>query len=128
MKKKYILPIIVIGCAILSALPYGCTSDKLPEPSLDFCDSLGYSALTYDADIRPIIEMKCMTDNDICHRAGSGLGDYSTYERMKIDLDNGGIHRQIFTLDLMPPNGEEDLTQEEKEQIQCWLGNDYPEN
>jgi len=124
MKKDYLFPLLCILLVALSALPMGCDSDKLAMPDLDFCDSLQINAaITYDKDIKVIIDTKCT--NNGCHQGIKG--DYTTYQGMLVHLDNGKINKYIFELKSMPPESPF-LTGQEKDQIKCWLNNDYPEN
>jgi hypothetical protein len=129
MKKEWILPLICVTLPILLALPFGCASDELPKPSLDFCDSLGLTTLTYDNDIEPIVVTKCAnTDNGTCHSSGSADGDYTDYQGMLLDLENGRINEEVIIDRTMPQIGSEELTDEEMDMFQCWLGNGFPEN
>ena len=123
MKKEWLLPLGCILLPILLALPFGCTSDQLPEPSLDFCDSLNLTMLTYDVDIKPIVDVKCT--NSGCHGSGSIDGDFTNYQGMLLDLENGRINEEVLVDRTMPQLGPlaPDLTDEEREMFQCWLGN-----
>lgn len=125
IKKKWILPLICVALPVLLALPFGCASDELPRPSLDICDSLELNMLTYADDISPIVELKCT--NDGCHGAGSNDGDFTNYQGMLLDLENGRIHEEVLIDRTMPEVGSPDLTEEELNMFQCWLGNGYPE-
>jgi len=126
IKRNLLLPLVCVSLPILLALCFGCDSDELPEPTLDICDSLMLNTLTYDNEIRPIIATKCT--NDGCHGAGSSDGDYTDFQGMLLDLDNGRIHDEVLLDRTMPQTGSEDLTDEERNMIQCWLGNGYPES
>ena len=126
MKKKWLLPLVCILLPIILALPLGCTSDELPKPSLSFCDSLSLNMLTYDVDIKPIVDVKCT--NGGCHGAGSSDGDFTNYQGMLLDLDNGRINDEVLIDRTMPQSSSPDLTDEERDMFKCWLGNGYPEN
>lgn len=126
MKKDYFFPLICIFLIVASALLIGCDSDELAMPDLSFCDSLAFNELTYDADILPILNEKCNTEN--CHPSNSPLGDFTNYQSILPFLESEKINNQIFVEERMPPQNNPDLTQEEKDKLQCWLGNGYPEN
>lgn len=126
MKKNWLLPLFCVALPILLSLPFGCASDELPKPSLDFCDSLSFTMLTYDNEIKPIIDTKCT--NDGCHGSGSFDGDFTNYEGMLLDLENGRINEEVIIDRTMPQVGSAELTDEERDMLQCWLGNGYPES
>ena len=126
MKKEWILPFACVLFPIILAIPTGCTSDVLPEPSLDFCDSLGFNSLTFDAEINTIVETKCMDLG--CHTSAFIPGDFTSDQGMVPFLSNGKVNTEVFIDGTMPPPGSPELTQEEKDMLQCWIGNDYPEN
>lgn len=129
MKKEWILPFACVLLPILLALPSSCTSDKLPEPSLDFCDSLGLNTLTWDAEINVIVQNSCASETG-CHGSGSSLGDYTDYSGLLPFLDNGKVQAEVVLERTMPPNYAQTstLTEEERDMLQCWLGNGHPEN
>jgi uncharacterized membrane protein len=84
------------------------------------------TACSYSGVIRPIINNKCAIPN--CHNAGSTLADFSTYEGLKSGVDNGRIRTNVYDLKIMPPASAIPLTEEEKEQLKCWLDNGAPQN
>ena len=116
---------MLISILLLSFL-ISCDSDTLPEPSLDFCDSLQLNELTYAEEISPILEVKC--NNIGCHNAGSSVGDYTNYQGLIVDLDNGTFTQTVLIDRRMPQQGSPDLTVEELNMLECWVGNGYPEN
>jgi len=126
MKKEWILPFACILLPILLALPSSCTSDSLPEPTNDFCDSLNLANLTYDVELRPIIETSCMESS--CHGAGSPDGDYTSYQGILPDLENGKVNNRVLVERTMPQAGSPPLTDLELDMFQCWLGDNHPEN
>lgn len=123
MKKEYLFPFLCIFLVVLSALPMGCDSDKLATPNLNFCDSLQFNMLTYNNEIKQIIDAKC--NNPDCHQGING--NYTTYQGMLVHLENESISKHIFEFKDMPPEPIF-LTAQEKNKIKCWLDNDYPEN
>lgn len=84
------------------------------------------NACAFSATIQPVINTKCAIPN--CHNAGSALGDFTTYEGLKTRADNGRIRTNVFDLKIMPPASATPLTDEEKEQLKCWLDNGAPQD
>lgn len=125
MKKEYLFPFLCVLIIGLSAVPMGCDTDILAEPELDFCDSLQFNMLTYDHEIKTIIDTKCASEFG-CHRSSNGI--FISYGGVLPFLEDGGFNEHIFVLGDMPPPDEPSLTQSEKDKIKCWLNNGYPEN
>ena len=127
---KNIFFAVVIACAVVIG---SCTYDNLDAPvvtPVEFCDTIPAS---YELNIKTIIETNCAYG--YCHN-GFAPGDYTTYEGMLANLDEGKIEdRVIFQKDDpnigMPPiyaTGPQDLTTEELDIFRCWLEAGYPEN
>lgn len=128
MKKLMIAPAVLIGILILSS----CKKDEGPNgenPSSSQCDSLIPS---FSTDVFPIIERACSDENiGSCHQAGSIRGDYTGYEGIKIDANNGQIESRVVVSKSMPPgnsSGPTSLTNQELTTIECWLANGAPNN
>lgn len=108
----------------------GCTNDALPEPTEVICGDVG---LTYEQDVRPIIETSCAYSG--CH-LGDAPGIYNNYDGLLRDLEDGSFRDRVVTQREdpnvgMPPNyapvdRPEDLTEEELTVITCWLEDGYP--
>lgn len=127
MKNSLLVPcsfILLFG--ISTILPFGCTSDQLPPPSLEFCDSLNTPPILYDGNIDAIVNTYCAVTG--CHLSGFPDGDFQSYAGMLSRLDNGKINTRVFAQGDMPPAGSPKMTQEEMDQFQCWISNNYPEN
>jgi len=105
-----------------------CTKDRalLVDPKVD-CDTVPAS---WSADVASILEQKC----------GSGLGpgtgchdswafDWELYDRKN---QSGRIENHVLFLQDMPPIpndfGVEPLTVEEKNKVNCWILNGWPNN
>lgn len=101
----------------LTALVLGCAPKADKACPMDVAaDCLDAAALTYNADIGPIINARCTP----CHAAGGVedsilLTDYGhvTGERMTIEA-------QLLTC-AMPPDGSPQLTSDERTQMLSWL-------
>lgn len=114
-----------------------CTKDKAEEKSKGVdtaCTHLGKDTMSYTNDIVPIMTTYC-TDPALgdCHSSNSTLGfDFTTY---------GGLWSQLpdlfeyYVLDpgtaTMPKSittGPTELSDCEKEKLQLWIDQGYPDN
>lgn len=120
--RKYFLFIILGSAAVLA-----CTKDKYESPaaSSEFCDSLNVS---YDSHVRAIVEASCAVSG--CHESGAGIGDFTSYLSLEPYLTNGRFETRVITQQDMPPSWStvSALTQEELDQISCWINSNTPEN
>lgn len=127
----------VLWLLFLPAVFYlqSCNTDKLPDPNEpSACDSL---TVTYDLDIKPIIDASCAYAG--CHVAGASIGNFSSYEGILPLLNFGEVERRVVTLQANPAEGMPpdiyvasstlaDLNDTDFELFRCWLENGYPEN
>lgn len=107
-----------------------CTNDALPEPTEIPCMD---EDLTYEADVRPIIEATCAYSG--CHLGGAP-GVYNSYDGLLNDLENGSFRDRVVTQredpnvgmppDYAPADRPENLTEEELTTITCWLEAGFP--
>lgn len=126
MRLIWSLSLLFLSVLLLDA----CTRDALPEPEPTVCDDV---TLTYEADIRDIVERTCAYSG--CH-LGSAPGVYTDYRGLFPDLDSGRFRDRVIERKDdpnigMPPNyapagRQQDLTAEELEMITCWLEAGYP--
>jgi uncharacterized membrane protein len=129
-KTKPILPlfsltvkrsiICFIVCFVLLLVSLSCEKrvGKLP-PALTACDTTKYSNV-----IKPILDNKCIS----CHNDSPGSeGGFplTNYGQVKEKADAGKIKARVIDQlpTPMPPSGSPGLTQQERDQINCWLGN-----
>ncbi|MBS1774289.1 MAG: hypothetical protein JST82_15640 [Bacteroidetes bacterium] len=80
---------------------------------------------SYNTDIKPLITTKCAISG--CH-GSNGLANLADYATLKERADNGNIKKYVFTLQMMPPSGATQLTDNEKAKLQCWLDNGALQN
>lgn len=121
----FLIPLTVLLLCLGS-----CTNDALPQPSEVACPD---QELTYEQDIRPIIEESCAYSG--CHLGGAP-GLYNNYDGLLQDLEDGSFRDRVITQRAdpnvgMPPNYSpadrpEDLTEEELSIINCWLEAGFP--
>ncbi|MEL6717246.1 MAG: hypothetical protein AAFO82_00535 [Bacteroidota bacterium] len=113
----------ILGIGIIIA----CSYDQLPEPTVsDRCDTI---QPTYDNSIEELMERTCAYEG--CHITGFSSGDFTSYSGTTPFIQSIA-NRSLNRLD-MPPNYAPDgkpksLTDEEKELLECWINNGFPEN
>lgn len=92
------------------------------------------SMATYNGSVKNIIDNTCAYSG--CHDGLNGVGNYTSFEGINVDISNGGFFDRVVTqkedpTNGMPPNyatGPTDLSESEFELILCWIENGYPEN
>ncbi len=83
--------------------------------------------ITYAKSIQPIIQSECATQG--CHvSGGSGPTDFSTFDGVKADVDNGSLKKRMIdgNPNIMPPSGK--LPETTLDKIVCWLNAGAPNN
>lgn len=128
MLRTYVISMtsfLLLGVLLLS-IP-ACTTDQLaPIEAPAICDTL---VPTYDQQMIFLVETTCAYEG--CHSSGFSSGDYSSYENMLTNLEDGQIFDRVIASRDMPPSyadGPKILTDEEIDLFNCWLENGYPEN
>ncbi len=77
-------------------------------------------APTYENKIKAIIDLNCVSAN--CHGEASQLGDYTSYQGVKIDVDNGKMKDRV--VDGNPsfmPLGGDFVPSSDRKVIEKWL-------
>ena len=70
---------------------------------------------TYNSNIKRIINKHCVS----CH-----AGDYTSYEGMLSDLQNGSFRETVVIDKSMPQGGN--MTQAERDSVNCWVLSNFP--
>ncbi|HRI59967.1 MAG TPA: hypothetical protein PK228_09595 [Saprospiraceae bacterium] len=122
-KKTHLAILLALACV---ALWPGC--DKKEEPTGPECNISGVT-FTYNTNIKPIIDKHCIS----CHATGSGVAqanqfDFTTYEGMKPHLDEGHVLDRVVIKKDMPQGNPTNMTQAERDSINCWILSGYPKN
>lgn len=119
MRKKFIL------FSLISFFLINCTKVKGPIPvatTTNACDT-GY---WYDGHIETIITTKCATLSG-CHGPSASGVDFTTYDGVKFDVDNGSFNDRVFVTKDMPQTPGSPLTSAELERLSCWLSKGAPQ-
>jgi len=114
---------------LLSTIFIACTNDSTVEPNAAECN---LSNISFQTDVMPIIERSCSYESR-CHASGAGNGDFTSYETLQEDLDNGKFaERVLLKLDMPPTYASENrptmLDSTEVDIIQCWADGGYLNN
>lgn len=124
-KRNYLL---ILG--ITTIMFYACKEEaSVPEPAK--CDA------TYSKDIKPIIDVSCAYSG--CHSGATagayvpaGSKDYTNYDSLASNLNNGNFEKRVLILKDMPnskfvkdPHPKQ-LTDAQLELITCWKDKNYP--
>ena len=100
-----------------------CKKDEDPNDAGPAC-SLSNPDLSYDKNMKSIIDRYCIS----CHYSGSTVagivGDYTTYDGIKSRLKDGKVLDRVVVKKDMPQGGG--MGQEQRDSINCWLKNGYP--
>ncbi|MFK7807611.1 MAG: hypothetical protein AB8F74_07435 [Saprospiraceae bacterium] len=120
MKPFFLFLSLIILCS-------SCTNDQLPEPVEADCPTV----ITYDVEIKPIIDNSCAYSG--CHVSGFGSGDFTNYASLEGLLTAGTFENRVIIERNMPPSYAPDdkpkmLTDEELDLMKCWMEGGYPEN
>ncbi len=117
-----------ISSIFLALVFFACTKNEVDVVPMPTCD--GSVEVTYSNHIEPLIRAKCSTG------LGPGTGCHDawilTYDGLQTAVSNGSLIRTTVLEKTMPkiPNdfGIEDLTEEEKNWLVCWVENGAPNN
>lgn len=111
MKKKIVFILFIL--TLIS-----CYNDN--EEDLYGPVSCDVSAITYANDVLPIINASCATTG--CHvSGGSGPGDFTNYNDLKLKVDNGTFETRVLVDKNMPPNTP--LSNCDLQILQAWIDN-----
>ena len=120
-KKTPLAMLLALAC--VSLWP-GCGKDDGPDGPA--CTVSGVT-FTYNSNIKGIIDRHCIS----CHAPGTGVAgadifDFRTYEGMKSHLDDGHFLERVVIDKDMPQSGN--MTQAERDSVNCWIQAGYPKS
>ena len=97
---------------------FGCKKDEYKD-----LDCSGIRA-QFSTEIQPILNTNCVKAG--CHNAGSPNGDYSSYNGIKMKVDNGSVDKRVLKDKSMPPTGA--LSLDDRKKIKCWINSGAQNN
>ena len=117
---------LAAALAILAVLA-GCNYDQIMrDPDRLDCEAVQF---TYAAQVREIINRNCAYSG--CHDGISGNpGNFMTYGGLVSRISNGQFESRVLLARDMPPSdatGPTELTQDELNDLTCWIEQGYPE-
>jgi hypothetical protein len=125
MKKINMLSLLILGSLFLMQMSQSsCSNDKLQDPLTiadPFCDSL---LVTYDLQIKSIIDNNCATSG--CHVQGFIWGNYTSFDGLVPYLNDSQFKREVINTMEMPDGFS--LSATDFELVECWVSKNYPES
>lgn len=123
MTKNRFISAVIFSTVALAVLLTACDKKegKLPEP--EPVAKLSCDTITYTKHIKPIIDANCALSG--CHAGTTSNPLLTSYDLVKDRADAGRIKSRAIDASpsQMPPSPAAPLTAEQKELINCWLGN-----
>ena len=102
-----------------ACLFFSCMDEKSSVSETNPC-----SDVTYSGNVKPIIDLHCAITG--CHVHGFLPGDFTSYEGLYEQVQNGFFELKVLDQKIMPPGdslNESDLTV-----LQCWVDNGAQDN
>ena len=118
----------------MRSIIYLCIAAIIISCNADDDNDCGDDTLTYNDDIKVILEVSC--NNETCHPGAIGgwpvLPDFSSYENLSTYLEGGEIEFRINTPDtilIMPPRRqpERTISDADLEKLNAWICAGFPE-
>lgn len=82
----------------------------------------------FTADVEMIINSNCAYSG--CHVAGTGLPVLTSYDDVKVQIENGRFEDRVLVRQNMPPGnatGPTELSETDLHILSCWIEQGYPE-
>ncbi len=83
---------------------------------------------TFRTDVEMIINSNCAYSG--CHVGGTGLPVLTSYDEVKIQIENGQFEDRVLVRQNMPPSnasGPTELNDGDLNTLRCWIEQGYPE-
>ncbi len=97
-----------------------CKKDTVSTPIAN----IDCATVTFAQTVFPLIQQNCGSAS--CHGVGSGSGEMTNYEELKVFASNGALESRVLDTRDMPKGGS--LSSEQLGQIKCWLDAGAPNN
>lgn len=117
MKIYHILSVVLV-VAYFSSCYYDIEEELYPETSCNL------ENLTYDGEIKGIINMSCATTE--CHDGTTGRVPMTNYDEVKALVDDGRLRTRAIERQDMPPSGP--LPACDMTQLDTWISAGAPES
>jgi len=99
---------------------YSCQNEKS-----DALFAIPCSAVTYSQDVVPIINKHCAISG--CNVTGFPSGDFTTYDGLHQQVENGFFRLKVLEQSVMQPNGDS-FSDNDLMILQCRVNNGVPDN
>lgn len=120
MKLNIIKSISVFALLVVALSWQGCDPDKNNGPDCN----LSNPDLSYNLNIKGIIDKQCISCHDPAAGVSGAVGDFRSYEGIKPYLDNGKVLDRVVIDKDMPQGGG--MSQAQRDSINCWIKEGYP--
>jgi|GEM_PF-1219804 len=127
MKKVYSIysmAVLSIAFCMLTMTQVSCAYNEFDAPKkmpVAYCDSIN---ATYSGKVQGIIALECGYSG--YHEAGFANGDFTSYNTLKVKLNNETFNNRVFGSETMPPSGFSNP--ENKNILKCWYDNGALDN
>lgn len=122
VKKIYWICSLILSITFVSCT-YENEEELFPNEgeATQFPPSGSSDSVSFSARVKPILEVNCNSSG--CHGAGTGAGrgNFTTYEGVKLKVDNGSFERRVLDQQNMPPSNRRDLTSAELNDLRKWI-------
>lgn len=116
-QQHFLFFLLIVGILFVSA----CSSDSVTP--LEAVEDTDCAPISYNTDIARIITANC--GGSSCHGQDGRFGDFTTYAKLKPQLDNGVFERKVLVTKSMPVGRR--LSSADFEAVKCWVAQGYPE-
>lgn len=98
------------------------------ETGEDLLDGTACQEVSFSQTIQPLIQRSCAINNEDCHSPGDSQPDFTVFANVERFAHDrlGGIRQRVLSGDM--PRGNRSLSQEEIENIVCWIDNGALQN
>lgn len=117
--------ILVLGLTALISIS-SCGEDDNMMTDMDEMEC--EENITFSADVEQIINTNCAYSG--CHVSGTGLPDYTSYDGVVAQVENGRFENRVLLQQNMPPSnasGPTELSEADLFILECWIDQGYPE-
>ncbi|NBB88326.1 MAG: hypothetical protein GVX96_00865 [Bacteroidetes bacterium] len=117
--------VLVLGLISLISIT-SCGEDESMMPDMDEMEC--EENITFSSDVERIINTNCAYSG--CHVSGTGLPDYTSYDGVAAQVENGRFENRVLIQQNMPPSnasGPTTLSEDDLFTLECWIEQGFPE-